>query len=288
EGSPPGRRRGTSAMSRRRITRRRVLWLGGAAALAPLGAACSGGVPPTPVVKEVVREVVVTATPAPAEATKPAVPAAAAKTSPQQLEIKFSTDFNEGIRVQYLDMVKKRFEEKNPNVKVTIWHMGGGGGTGPGGMTDSVVAQRLTGTAADVIHGWGSMIAERGDSLADISAEVKKYNFNPDDYIWTADRIAHYDKQGRLKAMPFNRSVAGWVYNKTMFDKAGLKAPTEDWTWNDLLQAAKQLTKPQDKEWGVYVASRAWDGGYHDLIFAETGALRDAKHTAMCDGTGPD
>src|SRR5262245_30526471 len=152
----------------RPITRRRALWLAGTGALVPLAAACGAAAAPTPIVKEVIREIVVTATPDPA--AKPAVPAAAPKTSAAPLEIKLSTDFNAGVRKEFMELLKKRFEEKSPNARVTLWHMGSGGTTGAGGYTDVVIAQILTGTAADLIHSWGSMVAERGDALADVSA----------------------------------------------------------------------------------------------------------------------
>jgi multiple sugar transport system substrate-binding protein len=224
--------------------------------------------------KPVERQVIVTATAAPAGA--------------RAVEIKFATDFNAGIRLDELNLFKDRFMAKNPNVKVTHWHMGGGGTTGPGGYNDILVAQLLTGTAAEVMQTWGTMVVERPEMLADVGDELKKYGFKPDDYIWDADRNAHYDKQGRLKSLPFNRTSTGWLYNKTMFDKAGMKPPTEEWTWNDMLAAAKALTKPQEKEWGVVANTSAWDGGYWELIWAETGRLRDGKRTALSDGSGPD
>jgi ABC-type glycerol-3-phosphate transport system substrate-binding protein len=290
-------------MSRRVISRRRALWIAGMGALAPVLAACGAAPTSTPAAKEPPKPAEApkptTAPAASGEAPKPveaAKPAAAAPTpaastaglAARTIEIKMSTDFNTGIRKQFMDMLKQQFEAKHPNVKVTNLHMGSGGTTGGGGYNDVLVPQLLTGTAPDVIHAWGSMIVERGELMADVGDEAKKRGFVPDDYVWTADRNAHYDAQGRLKGMPLIRAASGWVYNKTTFEKAGMKPPTEEWTWHDLTVAAKALTKAQDKEWGVLANPVAWNGGYWEIIWAETGRMRDGKRTTMSDGSGPD
>ena len=41
-----------------------------------------------------------------------------------------------------------------------------------------------------------------------------------------------------------------FAYNKKMFDDAGVKYPTDDWTWDDVVSAAKEITKPGNT-WGV-------------------------------------
>lgn len=52
--------------------------------------------------------------------------------------------------------------------------------------------------------------------------------------------------RGDLWGLPAD--VDPWVlyYNRDMFDTAGLEYPTADWTWDDLLTAAIQLSDPTD------------------------------------------
>ena len=52
-------------------------------------------------------------------------------------------------------------------------------------------------------------------------------------------------------------------YNKDLFDKAGVAYPTNDWTWNDMLAAAKKLTLDTNKDgkidqWGFAVNNIVW------------------------------
>jgi len=50
---------------------------------------------------------------------------------------------------------------------------------------------------------------------------------------------------GQLFALPFCFSNLGLFYNKDIFDKAGLKYPSTEWKWADLLSAAEKLTVKQ-------------------------------------------
>ena len=79
---------------------------------------------------------------------------------------------------------------------------------------------------------------------------------NWDDF-WPAERqaVTVGDKIIGVPALVDNLSL---VYNKKLFDQAGLAYPTADWTWDDFRAAAKKLTDPSKKQFGwAYVA----DGG---------------------------
>ena len=62
---------------------------------------------------------------------------------------------------------------------------------------------------------------------------------------------------GDLYAMPFRWVLGGLFYNKDIFDAAGVAYPQDNWTYNDMLEAAKKLTKTdasgQTTTWGMYV-----------------------------------
>ncbi|HPD18945.1 MAG TPA: sugar ABC transporter substrate-binding protein, partial [Candidatus Goldiibacteriota bacterium] len=60
-------------------------------------------------------------------------------------------------------------------------------------------------------------------------------------------------------------------YNKKMFDEAGLKYPTDDWNWDDMVRIAKKLVKKDDKgtvtrfgyvdDWPIWEAFVLSNGG---------------------------
>ena len=69
-----------------------------------------------------------------------------------------------------------------------------------------------------------------------------------------------YTTDGHLWASPDRSGAAVMFYNKDMFDKAGVKYPTADWTWDDFRADAKALTVSSGTkvtQWG-YGAGDWW------------------------------
>jgi multiple sugar transport system substrate-binding protein len=103
-----------------------------------------------------------------------------------------------------------------------------------------------------------------------------------------------------VKAMTVGSKVIGvtalvdnlaLVYNKTLFDNAGLSYPTRDWTWSDMRAAAKALTNTAKKQFGfAYVA----DGGedtvwrFEDMLWQAGGQIltADQQHAAFNSDAG--
>lgn len=74
------------------------------------------------------------------------------------------------------------------------------------------------------------------------------------DYGW----VRYPDSKGDLYAVPFRWVVGGLFYNKDIFDKYGVDYPKDNWTYDDMLATAKQLTKDTNGDgqtdiWGMYV-----------------------------------
>ena len=54
--------------------------------------------------------------------------------------------------------------------------------------------------------------------------------------------IAAFTRDGQLVGIPQNVSSLVIYYNQRLFDQAGIPYPTDGWTWDDFLQAARALT----------------------------------------------
>lgn len=54
--------------------------------------------------------------------------------------------------------------------------------------------------------------------------------------------LAAFSVDGTPYCVPKDFSTLGLIYNKDLFDKAGVAYPTADWTWKDMQDAAKKLT----------------------------------------------
>ncbi|HLH72377.1 MAG TPA: extracellular solute-binding protein [Chloroflexota bacterium] len=80
--------------------------------------------------------------------------------------------------------------------------------------------------------------------LLDLSPYIArdKATFQPDDfYPQTLTRVI---KDGKQYGVPLQLGLYVILYNKTLFDQAGVAYPTDDWTWEvDFLQAAQKLIK---------------------------------------------
>lgn len=56
------------------------------------------------------------------------------------------------------------------------------------------------------------------------------------------------ENDGEIHGLPRGADAKVIVYNKRLFDEAGLDYPTDSWTWQDLLELSRELTVTQDGE----------------------------------------
>ncbi|MEG0513930.1 MAG: extracellular solute-binding protein, partial [Clostridia bacterium] len=80
------------------------------------------------------------------------------------------------------------------------------------------------------------------ENFADLSTFIARDGMGE---VWSANTIANIytNSAGKVLAVPFISKVFAMAYNKTLFDEAGLAYPTDDWTVEDMLTAARALTK---------------------------------------------
>ena len=69
-------------------------------------------------------------------------------------------------------------------------------------------------------------------------------------------------------------------YNKEIFDKAGVAHPTNEWTWEDVLAAAKKLTDTAGDKPTYGLVSDIRNGDYGALIYQNGGTLVDSLENA--------
>lgn len=81
---------------------------------------------------------------------------------------------------------------------------------------------------------------------------------------------ALYNYEGKQLAVPKDYDTIALAYNKEIFDNANIPYPDETWTWEKLVEVAKQLT---DESKGVYGfgAPVADQSGYLNFIYQNQG-----------------
>ncbi|MBN2897343.1 MAG: sugar ABC transporter substrate-binding protein [Clostridia bacterium] len=164
------------------------------------------------------------------------------------------------------------FEEKNPGTKVNLEYI-------PEEYTTKIDSMFLGNMAPDVIYGHPKYFVNWASQglLMDLT---DRFNETPELLNAEKFNVGLYDAfkyEGKHIATINGADTLLIHYNKTLFDAAGVPTPTEDWTYEDLINAAKALTifgedgKP--KQFGISIGS-----GYHNaeaFIYANGGQLFD-------------
>ena len=76
---------------------------------------------------------------------------------------------------------------------------------------------------------------------------------------------------GKLYGVPKDKDTVGLVYNKEMFDAAGVAYPDENWTWDDLVDASQKIYDATGK-YG-YMAYGDDQLGYWNFVYQAGGSI---------------
>jgi multiple sugar transport system substrate-binding protein len=219
--------------------------------------ACGGGATPAPTTAPPAK--------APPPTSAPAVeqPVAAGK-CPIAVEdgatITFSGWGDETEQQIYRDSIE-RFKKICPGVTVNYEPI-------PADFQTKLKAQMAGGTAPDVFYVDDQLMtafAASGQLLAldDFMAEA---GVSRDDFIPSLLTIFTLD--GKTYGLPKDWGTLGLVYIPEVLQEAGVAEPTEDWTWDDLRAAAKQIAEKtsyggfcQNADWARFAPWAFSNGG---------------------------
>lgn len=164
----------------------------------------------------------------------------------------------------YLEACVEEFNKIYPDVKISLedntyeeyWKKLEAGATG--------------GSAADVFWMNGPNINKyaKGGVLLSIDDFLKESDIDMENYPKALNDL--YNVDGSQYGIPKDFDTIGVWYNKEIFDAAGVPYPTDDWTWEDMVATAKQLTKEDGSVYGISSQFRTQTGIYN-TIFANGG-----------------
>ena len=97
-----------------------------------------------------------------------------------------------------------------------------------------------SGDTPDVMYMWNYPAYYEGLETLDsyIEKEGKEYKENFQDALWNYNSI-----EGKVYGIPVGFTTHALYYNKDIFAKAGIEEPTNDWTWENLQEAAKVISE---------------------------------------------
>jgi len=137
------------------------------------------------------------------------------------------------------------------------------------------------GNAPDIlyINDWTLPLATRGVLMPlDDFIQADK-SFNLDEFYPSI--IEAYKLDGKLYGLPQDLSPTVIYYNKDLFDQAGVPHPTDDWTQDEFVAAAKKLTNPAKKQYGFILST--WNTEYDGWMLRNGASLftPDMKKSAV-------
>lgn len=146
-----------------------------------------------------------------------------------------------------LEGLAAEFEKENPNVTVDV----SSGAPSTEDLLQKLSASFAGGNYPDVSYAFGSWASqlEASNRTLDITDKVAE-----PDVAWN-----EFSEAARQTVQPTGKKTIGFpavvdnlslIYNKTVFDNAGVAYPTDDWTWDDFRAASKAITDAQSSTYG--------------------------------------
>ncbi|WHY90906.1 sugar ABC transporter substrate-binding protein [Neobacillus cucumis] len=156
--------------------------------------------------------------------------------------LRFATwDSGETLKIQQL--IAKKFEEKNPNVKVQVEAYGDG-------FDQKLAAAFGAKNPPDVMYMWN--FPAYFQSLEPLDNLIKNDSeMDMNDYY---QGLFNYSSMyGKVYGMPAGFTTRVVYFNKDLFDAAKIPYPKDGWTWDDFKNIAKKLSDPSKKQYGFGV-----------------------------------
>jgi multiple sugar transport system substrate-binding protein len=183
----------------------------------------------------------------------------------------------EGVEKKSLDALVAEFNKTHPNIEVNAQF---------NGTNDRALQKVLTaivgGVYPDIAYLYGSWAAniEHSPKTVELNDFVKDPSMNWNDFFPGEREAATVN--GKIVGVPALVDNLAIVYNKKLFDDAGLSYPSEDWTWDDFRSAARALTDPSKQQFGwAYPADASEDTVWHweAMLWEAGGDILTADNT---------
>jgi len=158
------------------------------------------------------------------------------------------------------------FNEEHPEIVVHLEHI-------PRNYEMKVLAEMAGGVAPDVLVFQDEPFPEfaKRHVFEPLDAYMERDGFDTSEFFDIASESFRYE--GVQYGIPKDGGVVVLFYNKRLFRRAGLECPDENWTWDDFLTAAVELTQDLDDDgmvdqvgtevstWWVYWLNWIWSNG---------------------------
>ncbi|MBI5292205.1 MAG: ABC transporter substrate-binding protein [Chloroflexi bacterium] len=240
-------------------------WLAFVAILAMVATACGPAASPTPVVE--VETVVVERT-----VEVPVTVAPPATEVPAPVTIVFQEPWSlDSDRGKVVQKIVSDFMAANPDIRVVI--------KDSGVKNEVFITEVLAGGAPDVVMFGedGVMLFAPQDAFTDLTPYVETWDASKrDDFYKSVWTFGGYE--GKQYGIPWIAHSMALIYNKGMFDAAGLDPNKPPKTWDELYDYATKLTSGEQYGYGLVGKQghdMAWS--WYDFVWQNGGDLATEK-----------
>lgn len=175
-----------------------------------------------------------------AEEDQKAVDLAGTETTEEAVEITYANFNASGGNEETLQKMYEAFHEEYPNITVNIETIG----------YDDYFTQMQTRVAGGTAPDCYELNIENFAAYANKGVLAELTGIDTSGYNATA--LNAFSVNGKQYGVPGNFSNVVLIYNKDLFDQAGVAYPTDDWTWDDAMEACEKISALGDDIYGIY------------------------------------
>uniref|UniRef100_UPI0006D1BFDF extracellular solute-binding protein n=1 Tax=Clostridium sp. NkU-1 TaxID=1095009 RepID=UPI0006D1BFDF len=160
----------------------------------------------------------------------------------EEVTIRLDQFSGSGASEEALKKMIAKFNEQYPDIKVELQSFG------YDDYFTQLQSKIVGGSAADVFElNFENFVAYASE---DVLLDVGGLMGEASGFNQTALKAFQYE--GKQFGIPNSFSNVVLIYNKDLFDKAGAEYPTDDWTWTEMLEAAKKIRALSQDTYGLY------------------------------------
>ena len=184
------------------------------------------------------------------------------------------------------EQLAAEYHTAHPNVTIKV---------SPGAPTTDDLLTKLSagftaGTYPDLSYAFGNWAGDLGASgkTQDLTSYVNDPSFKWNEIPAAAQKVAT-TADGKVIGVPALVDNLALIYNKKLFDKAGVAYPTDQWSWDDFRAAAKKLTDKSTNTYGTaYSVSGSEDTTWHlwPLLWQHGGQILDGTKPVFNSDAG--
>lgn len=160
--------------------------------------------------------------------------------SAEEVTITYANFNASGGQEETLGAMYEAFHEEHPEITVQIETIG----------YDDYFTQMQTRVAGGTAPDCYELNIENFAAYANKGVLAELTGIDESGYNATA--LSAFNVNGAQYGVPGNFSNVVLIYNKDLFDAAGIDYPSDDWTWDDALKAAEAIRALDENTYGIY------------------------------------